>query len=149
MVGLWRYCHDEPKYDCEDFDTMWKVDAWLEASRAFAIMGFLALVLCAVSTLLVCFVSHVKVFYSIAPVSSLLASFFIFIEFSVFSGEVERRKNSIGQEFEYHYCFALTVIAFILSLIATLLFLCGSLRGPPEAKYEVRERQRRDSKQSF
>ena len=25
-VGLWQYCHDQPKYDCEDVDKQWTVE---------------------------------------------------------------------------------------------------------------------------
>ena len=53
--------------------TLWCLTAWLEASRAFSILGLLALVVCAVSGFLVCFLSQVKIFSTIAPLSALIA----------------------------------------------------------------------------
>ena len=64
-------------------------------------------------------------FFFSPPHPAPLLGLFIFIEFSVFAGEVERRKNSRGQDFAYEYCFGLTIVAFIIALIAALCFFIG------------------------
>lgn len=126
-VGLWDYCFSQPKYDCQSVSQQFTVEAWLQASRAFAILGFLTLCLCVASCVCLCFASHILAFVIITPVSCLISTVLIFLEFAIFSGDVERVKNRVGQQFRYHYAFGLTVVAFVLLIPATVLHFVGNV----------------------
>lgn len=111
--GLWSFCNGDK---CQDFDL--SVD-WLKAVRAFGVLGILAFVGSVVCAVLTCFFPGQKLFPMVAGVAAAAASVCIMIEFAVYAGEIQ-----VGS-LDFGYSFALTIVAFLLGIVAAVLFFMG------------------------
>ncbi|KAK7091667.1 lens fiber membrane intrinsic protein-like [Littorina saxatilis] len=109
--GLWKYCYNDA---CNTFSG--DLPDWWEACRAFGILGVLVLVGCLVVGILICFMEFDKL-PIIAAILAFVAAFCILVEFAVYAGE--RGSDDFG------YSFALTIVAWILAIVAGVCFIVG------------------------
>lgn len=116
--GLWELCSGS---DCQTISTGDGLE-WLDAVRAFGILGILAIGACLIAGILVCF-SENKILPMIAMIIAFVAAFCIMIEFAVYAGE----GGNAG--YDYGYSFALTIVAFVLCLAAGACFLLPKILG--------------------
>ncbi|KAK7463935.1 hypothetical protein BaRGS_00038072, partial [Batillaria attramentaria] len=100
------------------------VDDWLEACRAFSIIGLLVIVGSLVVGVLICFMDN-KMLPMIAAILAFVAAFCLLIEFAVFAGEYE---DAVGDA-DLGYSFALTIVAFLLCIAAGVCFLVPKFVG--------------------
>ncbi|KAL8610664.1 hypothetical protein ACOMHN_047233 [Nucella lapillus] len=115
-AGLWRSC---ARGGCFPVG----VPAFMKACRAFGILGVLAMAGSLACAALICFMSEVKVFSLVAIAAAASGAFCALIEFAVYAGEFSAYSNYFG------YSFALTVVAFVLCGVASVLFFLGRSRG--------------------
>lgn len=122
-VGLWKTCTGSK---CDTYSTD-NIPDWLNAVRAFGILGILAIGACLVAGILICF-SENKILPMLAMIIAFVAAFCIMIEFAVYAGERNKTAN-VGFATDYGYSFALTIVAFVLCLAAGVCFLLPNILG--------------------
>nr|KAG5685660.1 hypothetical protein BaRGS_032429 [Batillaria attramentaria] len=117
--GLWKICGMVQGISlCTDWPA---VPSWLEAVRAFGILGILAMAACVACIIPITFMSDKQIFGLLAPGAAIAG------EFSVYASETADRAES--STYSYEYCFALTIVACALCVIAAVLFMIGRRRG--------------------
>ncbi|KAK7459686.1 hypothetical protein BaRGS_00038989 [Batillaria attramentaria] len=117
--GLWSACSGS---SCADYSG--DLPDWLEACRAFSIIGLLVIVGSLVVGVLICFMDN-KMLPMIAAILAFVAAFCLLIEFAVFAGEYE---DAFGDA-DLGYSFALTIVAFLLCIAAGVCFLVPNFVG--------------------
>nr|KAG5686437.1 hypothetical protein BaRGS_009087 [Batillaria attramentaria] len=99
---------------------------WFEAVRAFAIIGLLVIVGCLVVAILIMFMEN-QMLPMIAAILAFVAAFCLLIEFAVYAGE--REEFAPSEVFDLGYCFALTVVGFLLCIAAGICFIVPKFLG--------------------
>ncbi|KAK7091668.1 hypothetical protein V1264_009324 [Littorina saxatilis] len=117
--GLWKTCSGI--FGCLSYGS--DVPDWMNACRAFGILGILLLVVCCLMGVLSCFSDNDKL-PLMAAVVSFAAGLCVLIEFALYADKVD-----IGAGFKYGYSFALTVTACILAVVAGICFILSRRRG--------------------
>ncbi|KAK7091665.1 hypothetical protein V1264_009321 [Littorina saxatilis] len=113
--GLWKSCKNDV---CTTYSSDIDFPDWFEACRAFGILGVLVLVGCLVVGILILFMEFDKL-PIIATILAFVGAFCILIEFAVYAGE------SGAESDQYGYSFALTIVAWILAIVAGICFIVG------------------------
>ncbi|XP_076456934.1 uncharacterized protein LOC143291144 isoform X2 [Babylonia areolata] len=139
MVGLWEFCYELPNFTCEDLENLWPIQSWLEGCRAMGVLAVLVQGACLTSVLLLSLFRRFHFFFAVAAWTALSSAMLIFTEFSIFVGAVEMKKNTMGRDFYYQYAFVLTIVAFVLSLLAAVAFFVGDARNRSSQKLKETE----------
>ncbi|XP_076456936.1 uncharacterized protein LOC143291145 [Babylonia areolata] len=129
--GLWNMCVNDiclkislskrifGKGDDDDVPDL------LYACRAFGILGVLEMAASLACAVLTCFMSDkAKMFTLVAAGAAAVGAVCSLIEFAVYAG----KEPFLNQSFLDHrlgYSFALTVVAFVLAVVAVALFIVG------------------------
>ncbi|PVD32094.1 hypothetical protein C0Q70_07522 [Pomacea canaliculata] len=117
--GLWRYCSSDT---CVDYPSTIVTD-WLDATRAFALLGLFFIAGALAAGILIMFLDK-KFLGLIAGAVALVAALFVLISFAVFA---DNRKASFSEQtFELSYCFALSVVAFVLCIASGVCFILSN-----------------------
>ncbi|XP_076456931.1 uncharacterized protein LOC143291143 [Babylonia areolata] len=116
--GLWEKCFGD---NCAKFTG--DIPDWFSACRAFGILGVLAMAASLICAVLTCFMSDkAKMFTLVAAGAAAVGAVCSLIEFAVYAGKdpfLSSQHISLG------YSFALTVVAFVLAVVAVALFIVG------------------------
>ncbi|XP_076456926.1 uncharacterized protein LOC143291141 [Babylonia areolata] len=121
-IGLWKSCQGDV---CATISFGRAVDlpAWFNACRAFSILGILVMAASLACTALICFLSDkAKMFALVAMAAAAAGAGCTLIEFAVFAGE---NPWTSSLDFDLGYSFGLTIVACLLCVASTLLFLLG------------------------
>ncbi|KAK7450088.1 hypothetical protein BaRGS_00039978 [Batillaria attramentaria] len=119
--GLWKICGMVQGISlCTDWPAVPSV-------RAFGILGILAMAACVACIIPITFMSDKQIFGLLAPGAAIAGGLCALIEFSVYASETADRAES--STYSYEYCFALTIVACALCVIAAVLFMIGRRRG--------------------
>ncbi|KAK7463926.1 hypothetical protein BaRGS_00038063 [Batillaria attramentaria] len=121
--GLWSGCSGS---SCASIDDGADLPDWFEAVRAFAIIGLLVIVGCLVVAILIMFMEN-QMLPMIAAILAFVAAFCLLIEFAVYAGE--REEFAPSEVFDLGYCFALTVVGFLLCIAAGICFIVPKFLG--------------------
>lgn len=133
MIGLWKACNDR---GCMDIPL---VPAWLGAVRAFGILATLACITCLAAMVTSFFVRRFKIIGLLTPIAAVVAACFELLEVAIFGGMTGSRiENSSKHSFSY--CLPLTVIALILSVVASVVFFVGQKMDDGSSNDEKREK---------
>ncbi|XP_025089932.1 lens fiber membrane intrinsic protein-like [Pomacea canaliculata] len=117
--GLWKYCILN---SCKDISSDLEAD-WLDATRAFALLG-LFFIAGALAAGILIMVLDKKFLALIAGAVALVAALFVLISFAVFA---DNRKVSFSEQmFKLSYCFALSVVTFVLCIGSGASFILSN-----------------------
>ncbi|KAK3582726.1 hypothetical protein CHS0354_039767 [Potamilus streckersoni] len=126
--GLWDDCHylDGDK-KCENIKENVLPESflsWFRAVRAFSILSWLFFLAALVIVIIfMFFMSAKKPLYLVAVCLSFAGAFCALIAFAVYAGE------SFSSYTHYHIAFALTVVSFVLGLLAGILGILDYFLG--------------------
>ncbi|XP_076456927.1 uncharacterized protein LOC143291142 [Babylonia areolata] len=131
-IGLWKVCasgncrkisFSSPTFGDDDDDD--DVPDWLNACRAFGILGVLAMAASLFCAVLTCVMSDkAKMFTLVAAGVAAVGAVCSMIEFAVYARE-EPYLNQSSQHVSLGYSFILSVVAFVLAVVAVALFIVG------------------------
>ncbi|XP_033727179.1 lens fiber membrane intrinsic protein-like isoform X1 [Pecten maximus] len=117
--GLWYYCAGK---ECDGYG---KVQSWLEAAQAFAILGFLAGLAAIVLAILYVFVEQLRkdIFYIVAAVGNLAAAGCIFLAVVIFGSKIT---NGLS------WSFGLSIVGMIFHGVAGVLMGVNRFQNKPQ-----------------
>lgn len=118
-IGLWRYCSSG---QCFDFNSS-LVSDWLDATKAFALLGLFFIAGALAAGILIMFLDK-KLLPLIAGAVALVAALFVLISFAVFADQRKTPFPELG--YELSYCFALSVVAFVLCIASGVCFILSN-----------------------
>nr|XP_022345484.1 uncharacterized protein LOC111138023 [Crassostrea virginica] len=128
-TGLWKYCTVVQEITtCVDSTDNIKED-WFKAVRAMTIMGFLALVVALVMTILKLFVMKEKDILQFAAVATAFAAaVFILISIAITAAKVKDDPLFKSIDYSYHFAFAFCILAMLAAIGAGCIILVDALK---------------------
>ncbi|XP_025091616.1 epithelial membrane protein 1-like [Pomacea canaliculata] len=120
--GLWGICTSAT---CADYTS---VSDTIKATRAFALLGLIVIIFALAAGILIMFIDK-KVMNIIAGGVAIAAGVFVLIGIGIFLGTY-LHDTIIANTLQYYqlsYCFALTVVAFVLCIASGIAFILPNI----------------------